>query len=95
MEIEHASFTSLVLAASGGLDKEAMRFHKNLASTLAEKWDPTYSQTMNRLRCTSSHGLLHSAIQCIRGSHCYRGRAINTRFSMVDLIMAGSNIHSC
>ena len=36
-EIEHASFTSLVLFASGGLANEAKNFYKRLASKLTEK----------------------------------------------------------
>ena len=35
-EVEHASFTPLVMSATGGLVKEAT---KRLASRLAEKWD--------------------------------------------------------
>ena len=94
-QIEHASFTPLVLSASGGLAKEATNFYKNLASKLAEKWDHPYNQTMNWLRCTLSYALLRSAIQCIRGARSYRGHAINTGFSPVDLIMAESNIQAC
>ena len=48
-EIEHASFTPLVLSASGGLTKKATNFNKRLASLLADKWDQPYSQTMNWL----------------------------------------------
>ena len=38
-EIEHSSFTSLVLSASGGFAREATYFYKRLASFLADKWD--------------------------------------------------------
>ena len=40
-EIEHASFTPLVLSASGGFAKKATNFYKRLASLLADKWDGT------------------------------------------------------
>ena len=46
-EIEHA----------GGLAKQATNFYKRLASKLAEKWDHSYSLTMNWLRCTLSFAL--------------------------------------
>ena len=62
-EIEHGSFTPLVLSASGGFAKEETNFYKRLASLLAEKWDHSYSQTMNWLRCTISFALLRYAIQ--------------------------------
>ena len=38
-EIEHASFTPLVLSATGGFAREATIFYKRLASLLATKWD--------------------------------------------------------
>ncbi len=51
-EVEHASFTPLVLSASGGLGKEATVFYKRLrlASLLAKKWDQPYNQVINWLR---------------------------------------------
>ncbi len=57
-EVEHASFTPLVLSASGGLGKEATVFYKRLASLLAEKWDQPYNQVINWLRCSLSYSLL-------------------------------------
>ena len=87
-EIEHGSFTPLVLSASGGFAKEATNFYKRLASKLAEKWDHSYSLTMNWLRCTLSFALLRSAIQCIRGARSTRGRAVKASFSPVDLVIS-------
>ena len=87
-EIEHASFTPLVLSASVGLTKEATNFYKRLASLLADKWDQPYSQTMNWLRCRISFALLHSAIQCGARSSC--GHAIR---SPVDLVTAETHIN--
>ena len=94
-EIEHASFTLLVLSASGGLAKEATNFYKRLASKLAVKWDHSYSLTMNWLRCTLSLALLRSAIQCIRGARSTRGRAVKASFSPVDLVSAEANFRPC
>ena len=90
-EIEHSSFTPLVLLASGGLAIEETNFHKRLAFLLADKWDPPYNITMNWLRCKISFALLRSAIQCIRGAHSSRGHAI---FSPVDLVMAEAKLKS-
>ena len=42
MEVEHASFTPLVFAATGGMANEATHFYKRLASHLATKWDQPY-----------------------------------------------------
>ena len=38
-EVEHASFTPLVLSATGGMANEATTFYKRLVSCLATKWD--------------------------------------------------------
>ena len=45
-EVAHASFTPLVLSATGGLAIEAISFYKRLASLLASKWDSQYCTTM-------------------------------------------------
>ena len=82
--VEHASFTPLVLSASGGLVKEASVFYKRLASLLA-------SSTINWLRCRISFSLLRSAIQCLRGARSSRGHAIRSG-ALVDLVAAEADI---
>ena len=67
-EIEHATFTPLVLAATGGLANEANVFYKRLASKLASKWDHPYNSTLCWLRCRLAFSLLRSSIQAIRGA---------------------------
>ena len=56
-EVEHSSFTPLVLSATGGTGNEATTFFKCLASLLAEKWDSHYSSTLYWLRCRLSFSL--------------------------------------
>ena len=75
-EVEHASFTPLVLSACGGLTTGASTFYKRLASLLAEKREQPYSITISWLRCTLSFSLLRSAIQCIRGARSRCGLAV-------------------
>ena len=74
-EVEHSSFTPLVLSATGGMANEATTFYKRLASCLAIKWDHSYSSTMSWLRCRLTFSLLRSAIQCIRGARSSCGHA--------------------
>ena len=93
-EVEQASFTPLVMSASGGLAKEATNFYKRLASLLAEKWDQPYSCTMNWLRCSISFSLLRSAIQCVRGASSSRGHAAKSP-SPVYLVTVEGNLHPC
>ena len=42
-EVEHASFTPLVLSATGGIANQATVFYKRLACCLAMKWDQPYT----------------------------------------------------
>ena len=69
-EVEHSSFTPLVLSVTGGMGVEASLFYKRLSSLLAQKWDITYNKTLCWLRCRLTFSLLRSAIQAIRGARC-------------------------
>ena len=90
-EIEHASFTPLVLSATGGLANEANTFYKRLASLLAAKWDHSYSSTLCWLRCRLGFSLLRAAIQSIRGARSSCGHAIKCP-AAVDLVNRETNI---
>lgn len=72
LEVEHGSFTPIVLSASGGMGKLAATTYSRLASLLAEKRGIAYSQCMGWLRCCLSFCLLKSAIMCLRGSRGLR-----------------------
>ena len=41
-EVQHGSFTPIVLSATGGMAQEATMFYKRLASLLATKWNDDY-----------------------------------------------------
>ena len=53
-EIEHASFTPVVMSAIGGLAHEATYFYKRLASLLSHKWGDEYSIVMGWLQSSLS-----------------------------------------
>ena len=61
----HASYTPVVMLATGELAHEATYFYKRLASLLSYKWGDEYSVVMGWLQCSLSFSLLHSAIQCV------------------------------
>ena len=63
-EVEHASFTPIVMSATRGLAHEATVFYKHLASLLSAD---EYSVVLGWLRCCLGFSLLRLAIQCIRG----------------------------
>ena len=73
INVEHSSFTPLVMSASGGLGQAAASTYKRLASLLATKWNQPYSSTLSWLRCKLSFSLLRSSIQSIRGSRSSAG----------------------
>ena len=64
-EIEHATFSPLVLSATDGLAQETNTFYKRLTSMLASKWDHSYSNTLCWLCCclTFSHPSSQSEVQ--------------------------------
>ena len=53
-EVEHGSFTPLVMSLTGGAGPAATTCFKRLASLLSEKWDQSYSSTLAWLRCKLS-----------------------------------------
>ena len=71
-EIEHATFTPLVLSTTGGMGRAATTFFKRLASMIAEKRDIPYAQTLNWIRCRLSFALLRASIMSIRGARSSR-----------------------
>ena len=91
-EIEHASFTPLVLSATGGMANQATVFYKRLASCLSMKWDQPYSSTLSWLRCRLTFSLLRSAIQCVRGARSSCGHAIRSDSPPVDLVTSELNL---
>ena len=93
-EVEHGSFTPLVMSLSGGCGNSASTCYKRLASMLAEKWDQPYSNTLAWMRCKLSFALLRSAIQCIRGARSSSGLAHKQIIPPTDLVIAESHIHS-
>ncbi len=91
LDIEQASFSPLVLSATGGLAREATTFYKRLASMLASKWDQPYSSTLCWLRCRLTFSLLRSSIQAIRGSRSSRGHPY--RSGAIDLVISEAHLH--
>ncbi len=57
-EIEHSSFSPIVLSTSGGMAKQATLFYKRLATLLATKRDISYNRTVNLIRCHISFSML-------------------------------------
>ena len=67
-EIEHSTFTPLVLSVTGGMGRSATTFYKRLAAMISEKKDTPYSKTISWIRCRLSFSLLRATIMAIRGA---------------------------
>ena len=53
-EVEHGSFTPLVLSCTGGMGRAAINTYKRLATLISTKRDDIYSNTMGWIRCRLS-----------------------------------------
>ena len=73
-EVEHSSFTPLVLSSTGGMGKAATIFYKRLSSMLSEKRDVPYSTMIGWVRYRLSFALLRASIMSIRGARSSRHR---------------------
>ncbi len=85
-EVEHSSFTPIVLSLTGGLGNAATTCYKRLASLLSTKHDQAYNKTMTWLRCRLSFSLLRSSIMCIRGARSSHGHPTKLAVPPMDLV---------
>ena len=88
-EIEHASFTPIILAVIGGLAQEVTIFYNRLASLLATK---EYCKVMDWLRCCLSFSLFRSAIACVCGAHSSIGHVYRAPPSL-DVVCVESHLN--
>ena len=68
MEVEHSTFTPIVLSTKGVMGKECEIFHKALAHQIATKTDERYDEMTRLIRVKLSFIVLKAALLCIRGS---------------------------
>ena len=85
-EVEHGSFTPLVLSCTGGMGRAAINTYKRLATLISTKRDDIYSNTMGWIRCRLSFSLLRAAIMSIRGARSTIGHATREPEAPTDLI---------
>jgi hypothetical protein len=67
-EQRRASFTPFVVSVDGVLGKEATAFIQRLSSSLAAKWQTSYSTTCSWVQTRLSFAVLRATNQCVRGS---------------------------
>ena len=83
MNVEHGTFTPLVFSVNGGMSKECLAFHKNLADKIASKTEDRYKKIISVIRCKLLFLLLRSTM-CVRGSRSVK--MDTTAFDDFDLI---------
>ena len=75
-EVEHSTFTPLVLSSTGGMGKAATTFYERLSSMFSEKRDVPYSTILGWVRCRLTFALLRASIMSIRGARSSRHRPV-------------------
>ena len=68
MEVEHGTFTPLIIGTNGGMGEECQRFVKWLAELLALKQMESYASTVSWIRTKLSFEVIRSAVLGVRGS---------------------------
>ena len=90
-EVEHATFTPLVLSTTGGMGRAATTFYKRLASMVAEKRNVPYAVTLNWIRCRLSFALLRASIMSISGARSSRNHPASE--CPIDLQLAEGHLN--
>ena len=76
-DVEHSTFTPLVLSTTGGMGRAATTFYKRLAAMLSERRDVPYSKMIGWIRCHLSFALLRASILFVRGARLSANRPAN------------------
>ena len=83
IQVEKGSFTPIVMSTFGGMGVEANKFHKRIATLIAEKRNERYSDILNYMRTRLRFSLLKSVLTAVRG---VRGKAVKERTSPMSSI---------
>ena len=68
LQIEHGSFTPIVLSATGGMGRESKKFFSRLSEMISEKRKQPYAMVSSWIRRKLSFALIRCIGVCIRGS---------------------------
>ena len=68
VEVEHGSFTPIIMSSTGGWGPSAMIMYKRLTSLIATKHAAPYSVTMRMIRCKIAFSLIDTTVMCLRGA---------------------------
>ena len=68
MEVEHGTFTPIILTTKGVMGPECAQYHKILAQKLSEKTGDRYEDVTRMIRVKISFLVIKAALLCLRGS---------------------------
>ena len=68
LQVEHGSFTPLVMSVTGGMSRECKKFYSRLAEMICKKRKTSYNVTITWIRRKFAFSLIKSIGICIRGS---------------------------
>ena len=82
IEIDHGTFTPIVLSTTGGMGREAETFFKKLADKMARKTGQRYSEAITFIRKRLRFDLLRTTVIALRGE---RGRTSRDTVEISEL----------
>ena len=85
MEVEHGTFTPLVMSATGGMGRECRKFYTRLTEMIAEKRKQPYPLIAAWLKRKICFSLMRSISLCIRGSRTTKNPSYDTRALLTSI----------
>ena len=68
MQVEHSTFTRLVISATGGMGRESSKFYSRLSELISKKRESIYNIVATWIRRKIIFALTKSMGMCLRGS---------------------------
>ena len=90
VNVEHGSFTPIVMSSCGGFGIETTKFVNTLIEKVATKKDMPVSVVANCIRTKVSFELIRSQVACMRGSRAWKKMKVDT--GEMELTNVASNI---
>ena len=88
LNVEHGSFTPIIISTAGGVGPEANRHHKRIAQLMALKKKGEYPQIIQYIRTRLRFNLLRSILVALRGERGRRtkmGSVSDIEFGLIPL----------
>ena len=85
MEVEHGSFTPVVISTAGGMGEEALKYHNRLASLIASKRNEDYDSVITYIRRKVRFSILRTTLIAVRGTRKLVKKKRIMNFSDVDM----------